>query len=263
MRKIPGMEDAVRAKTTTLEGISFVKEDGSVFGTIGATGNPDQQSLVSEFEIFRGDLGKILFGLTKDNENIKYVFGEQIAAMHQSEDANGPVKDEFQNGKPTSDFDLVVACDGASSRTRAMGLGCGLRDYVSSSNCWSAFFSISQDLLKGSRVGQGYSAVGGRFIAIGPDPAGVTRVTLMNHVPKSKPEGMQPFRDALKQADGAMKQYLTQHYKGFGWKTEDALKGMMKTDDFYASETVQVKSRPFTQGCCPCWRCRLCARLDW
>ncbi len=81
MRKIPGMEDAVRAKTTQMEGMSFVRDDGRPYGIIRATGNPDQQSLVSEYEIFRGDLAQVLFDLSKDNENVQYVFGEQIASM--------------------------------------------------------------------------------------------------------------------------------------------------------------------------------------
>jgi len=55
MRKMPGMEAAVRAKTTTLDGMSFVRDDGRAYGTVRATGNPDQQSIVSEYEIFRGE----------------------------------------------------------------------------------------------------------------------------------------------------------------------------------------------------------------
>ena len=123
MRKLPGMEAAVRAKTTGIEGISFVRYDGRPFATLTATGSPDQQSLVSEFEIFRGALAKILYDLTKDNKKIKYVFGEQVASMQQKYD--GPVTVEFANGFPTSEYDLVVAYDGATSRTRAIGLDCG------------------------------------------------------------------------------------------------------------------------------------------
>ncbi|KAL8668495.1 MAG: hypothetical protein Q9224_007795, partial [Gallowayella concinna] len=170
MRKIPGMEAAVRGKTTKMEGISIVRDDGRPYGTIRATGNPDQQSLVSEYEIFRGDLAQILFDLSKDNENVRYVFGEQIASMQHSEKENGPIKVEFINGLTTSDYDLVVACDGATSRTRAMGFCGSVRDHVESVNCWAAYFSIEQDLIKGSNLGHGYSAVGGRFLAIGNDP---------------------------------------------------------------------------------------------
>src|ERR1700761_7323253 len=81
MRKMPGMEAAVRAKTTSMEGMSWVREDGRSYGTITSTGDPDQQSLVSEYEIFRGDLSQILYDMTKDNERVKYVFGEQVVSM--------------------------------------------------------------------------------------------------------------------------------------------------------------------------------------
>jgi len=118
MRKMVGMEAAVQAKTMPLEGISFVRSNGRPYGTIKATGNPDQQSLVSEYEIFRGDLAQILFDLTKDNKNIKYVFGEQVTSMQQpNEKDDRPITVEFANGFLTSDYDLVVACDGATSRT--------------------------------------------------------------------------------------------------------------------------------------------------
>ena len=248
MRKMPGMEAAVRAKTTEMEGISFVRDNGRPFGTIRATGNPDQQSLVSEYEIFRGDLAQILFDLTKDNKNIKYVFGEQIASMQQKEMDDGPLTVEFENGLPTSDFDLVVACDGATSRTRAMGLGCGVRDYIEPTNCWAAYFSIKQDLLKGSKVAQGYSAVGGRFIGVGPDPSGVNRVGLMSIHPRNDRDATLPFREAVKQGDDVLKQFVAQHYESAGWKTVEVVRGMLETGDFYASEIVQVKPPSLYKG---------------
>lgn len=243
MRKMPGMEAAVRAKTTQIEGISFVRDNGRPYGTIKATGNPDQQSLVSEYEIFRGDLARILFDMTKDNENIEYVFGEQVASVRQqNEKEDGPVTVEFVNGLlPTAEYDLVVACDGATSRTRAIGLGCGVRDHIKPTNCWAAYFSIEEDLLRGSKIGQASTATGGRFIAVGPDPSGVNRVYLMGIQPRGGRDAMPPFREAMKQGDDALKQFVAKHYKGAGWKIDEILKGMMKTDDFYASEIVQVR----------------------
>jgi 2-polyprenyl-6-methoxyphenol hydroxylase-like FAD-dependent oxidoreductase len=241
MRMMPGMEEAVRAKTVPMEGISFVRADDRPYGTIRPTGDPDQQSLVSEYEIFRGDLAQILYDLTKDDENITYVFGEQVTAMRQHEQGDGPIKVEFANGYPTSEFDLVVACDGATSRTRAIGLSCGVRDHVQPSNCWAAYFSIRQDLLAGSQMGRSYSATGGRFIGVGPDPAGVTRVTFMGIHPRGDRDAMEPFRKAMAQGDDAIKQYVAQRYDGAGWKCNEAVKGMMEAHDFYASEIVQVK----------------------
>ncbi|KAL2058861.1 hypothetical protein ABVK25_000153 [Lepraria finkii] len=249
MRKMPGMEAAVRAKTTQMEGISIVRDNGRPYGTIKATGNPDQQSLVSEYEIFRGDLAQILFDLTKDNENIKYVFGEQVASMQQKEKDDGPITVEFANGLLTSEYDLVVACDGATSRTRAIGLGCGVRDHIKPTNCWAASFSIKQDLLEGSKMAQSYSATGGRFSAIGPDPSGVNRVGLMGIHPRDDGDATLPFREAMKQGDDALKQFVAQHYKGAGWKIDEVVKGMMEAGDFYANEIVQVKTLSLYKGC--------------
>ena len=61
MRKIPGMEAAVRSKSTQEEGVCFVNGRGASYGTIRATGNPEKQGIVSEYEIYRGELSKVLF----------------------------------------------------------------------------------------------------------------------------------------------------------------------------------------------------------
>ena len=241
MRKIPGMEDAVRAKTTQMDGVSFVDNDGRSFGTLRPTGNPDQQSLVSEYEIFRGDLGKILFDLSNDKQNVKYRFGEQIASMQQSANENGPVKVSFTNEPTPSEYDLVVACDGATSRTRAIGFNSGVRDYIDPVNVWSAFFTIDKDLVKSNKIGQGFSAVGGRFLGIMKDPAGGNRVTLMSINPRDKRDLTLPFREAAQQGDQALKRFIAQHYKGSGWIIEEIMAAMMDSKDFYASEMLQVK----------------------
>jgi len=243
MRKMEGMEAAVRAKTTQIDGLSFVREDGRPYGTIRATGNPDQQSLVSEYEIFRGDLSQIIFDMTKNNDNIKYVFGEQVSSIQKQHDGknNESVTVEFANGYPTSDYDLVVACDGATSRTRALGLGCGVRDHMEPTNCWAAYFSIDQDLLEGSKIGQGYSAPGGRFLSLGPDPSGVNRVALMGINPRDAHDAGLLFRKAVAQGDDALKKLISQLYEGAGWKTNELIKGMFEAQDFYATEIVQVR----------------------
>ena len=203
---------------------------------------------MSEFEIFRGDLAQILFDLTKDNKNIRYVFGEQIASIQQNEKEDGPVTVKFANGLPTSEYDLVVACDGATSRTRAMALGGGVRDYIKPTNCWGAYFSIPHDLLNGGKIGHGYSAPGGRFLAIGPDPSGVSRVVLMSINPRDHRDATLPFREAMKQGEDALKRFVAQRYEGVGWRSDEVVKGMMETADFYASEVVQVKPPSLYKG---------------
>jgi 2-polyprenyl-6-methoxyphenol hydroxylase-like FAD-dependent oxidoreductase len=118
MRKMSGMEAQVRAKSTQEEGVCFVRENGRPYGIIRATGDPDRQSLISEYEIFRGDLSRILVDLSRDIRDVKYIFGEQIASMTQGKEAD-PVTVEFANGLPTAEYDLVVACDGATKTHRS------------------------------------------------------------------------------------------------------------------------------------------------
>ena len=231
-----------------MEGISFVRANGRPYGTIKATGNPDQQSLVSEYEIFRGDLAKVLYDLTKDNKNIKYIFGEQVASMQQNESNDGPITVKFANGLSTSEYDLVVACDGATSRTRAIGLDCGVRDHIKPINCWVAYFTTKQDLLGGSKIAQSYSALGGRFFGVGPDLSGGSRAGLMGLQPRDDRDATLPFREAAKQGDDALKRFVVQHFEGAGWKTGEVLEGMMEAGDFYANEIVQVKTPSVYKG---------------
>jgi len=238
MRRIPGLEAAVLAKKCEMDGIEFVDDKGDPYATIKATGNAEQQSLVSEYEISRGDLAKILVDLTKGNKNVKYVFDEQIVSMEQS-GVDGPLTVTFANGLAKSEYDLVVACDGATSRTRSIGLGCGVRDYIRPLNTWAAYFTIERDLLQGSRMAQAWSAVGGRWVAIGPDQSGATRVGLMSNSPDQS--HALSFREALKSGNDELKSHVYRRYNGAGWKTDEILEGMSEAQDFYASVTVQVK----------------------
>lgn len=213
------------------------------------TGNPDRQTLISEYEILRGDLSKILYNMTKDHPRVKYVFEEQVKSIQQKgEEADGPATVEFLNGHPTSQYDLVVACDGTTSRTRAIGLGCGVRDHVFPLNCWAAYFTTKRDLLEGGKMAQSSSTVGGRWLAIGPDKSGGNLAMMMGIFPRNKADAMNPYREAAKQGDRQLREYVANHFKGVGWKGEEALKEMMEATDFYSSEIAQVKVPSLYKG---------------
>ncbi|KAL4805364.1 hypothetical protein BDV18DRAFT_161020 [Aspergillus unguis] len=248
MRKIPGMEEAVRANLQEMDGISLVGKDGRPYGTMTPTGDPDRQSLVSEYEILRGDLSRILYDLTKDHKSINYIFGEQVVSLQQAETSDGPVQVEFMNGTPSAEYDLVVACDGATSRTRPIGLGCSMRDYIQPVHAWAAYFSVKRDLLSGSQIGHAYSAVNGRTVAIGPDPSGGNRITLMGVHPRKDDKSMAEFRAANKLGTDALKHFVAEHFHGAGWKCDEVVRGMLEADDFYCSEWVQVKPPTLHKG---------------
>jgi 2-polyprenyl-6-methoxyphenol hydroxylase-like FAD-dependent oxidoreductase len=238
MRKIPGLEDSVRAASTRETGVSLVSSSGRSYGVIRATGDAQRQGLISEFEVFRGNLARCLVALTEKDGNVEKLYGEQIASMKQNS-GDESVDVEFQNELPPATYDLVVACDGATSRTRAMALECGVRDYVHPTNSWAAYYSVAEDLLAGSTIGQGHSAPGGRSISLGTDPAGGCRVMFM--CVNQSATAMQSFRNAQAQGDDALRAHVTELFADVGWVTATVLKLLPTSQDFYASESVQVK----------------------
>lgn len=248
MKKMDGMEAKVRANLAPLDGLSFVREDGTPYGVLQPTGNPDQQSLLSEYEIFRGDLSKILYDMTKSNKRIKYVFGEQVAALQHDEEKNGPIGVEFANGLSPSKYDLVVACDGATSRTRALGLGCGIRDYTHRMNVWSAYFSTKRDYVKGERIGYAHCAAPGKMIAAQLDPSVGNRVVMIKTYPRNDQDSTAAFREAARKGTAVLKEYVAGQYKGMGWITNEALEDLEVSDDFYANEWIQVKPPTLSKG---------------
>ncbi|KAK4891584.1 hypothetical protein LTR49_028656, partial [Elasticomyces elasticus] len=121
VRKVPKLEEALVANAAPLQGLQMVVKANKPLVAIQPTGIPEEQFLISDFEIFRDDLATVLYDLTKDNPNVHYVFGEQVSAIRQEKDKTIV---DFTNGLlPQSRYDLVVAADGATSRTRALGFG--------------------------------------------------------------------------------------------------------------------------------------------
>lgn len=47
---------------------------------------------------------------------------------------------------------------------------------------------------------------------------------------------MPQFRDALKQGDEALTQFVARRYENVGWKSAEILEDLKNTDDLYASE---------------------------
>lgn len=167
-------------------------------------------------------------------------------ASLKCEQEDGPITAEFLNGYPTATFDLVIACDGATSKTRAMGLNCGSRDYVESTNGWAAFFSTKKDIVGKSDSATAYNAPGSRFMALGPDPTGVNRVTFMTM--NQSDAHMNEFREAVKQGGKSLKDFVANYYHDAGWKADDAVKEMIESEDFYSNEIVRIKTPTLSKG---------------
>jgi len=155
------------------------------------------------------------------------------------------------NGFPTSDFDLVVACVGSTSRTRAIGLGCDVRDHIRPTNSWAAYCTIPKDLLDGTLIGQAHSAVGGRTVALGADPSGGNRAIFMAVQPRNDGTDMRPFRKAIKRGDDATKQFVARHFKGMGSKCPELSRACWH-------QTTSLPARSFKSTSVGCTRDASC-----
>ena len=111
-----GLDAAVRAACTETVGARMVDADGNVLQAFSAE-DEGGDGYISEIEILRGDLSRVLYDDTRDG--VEYVFGDQVAELAQ--DADG-VDVAFAGGGRRR-FDLVVGADGLHSALRAMVFG--------------------------------------------------------------------------------------------------------------------------------------------
>ncbi|KAL4732043.1 hypothetical protein ACLX1H_001048 [Fusarium chlamydosporum] len=124
MKKM-GIEAAIRAKTIHEPGTQLIDTKGRTKAFFAVSeGGGGNQSLTTEYEIMRGDLVRILLGLTEKSKNVQHRFGTTVTSLTQDEetDPKGKVHVGFDDGRK-DDFDLVVAADGTGSRTRQLMLG--------------------------------------------------------------------------------------------------------------------------------------------
>ena len=113
-----GLMNLFRSYAVSERGLQFVDDSGrqKVFFPVNKSGT-GLQSFTTDYEIMRGDLCRMLYGVTKDK--VKYVFGTHIASLEPRDDA---VTVALSDGS-VDRFDLVVGADGQGSRTRKMILG--------------------------------------------------------------------------------------------------------------------------------------------
>lgn len=110
-----GLEDTIKSKHTSETGTAFVDSDGKVLAQFDSTGDNSNQSATSEFEILRAELADIFFKTTQGKSNIEYVYGEYVKGLNQDGEGVQVIFDKRKEER----FDVVVACDGQSSKTRS------------------------------------------------------------------------------------------------------------------------------------------------
>jgi 2-polyprenyl-6-methoxyphenol hydroxylase-like FAD-dependent oxidoreductase len=243
--KLMGLEDEIKKHTTQERGVHCVDKHGNVAWTLNASGREDVQSVTSEYEIFRGKLAAIFLDPIK--EKVNFVFGETVKSFVQRDDR---VCVEFSNGKEEGAYDLLVAADGIGSRIRGQMLSTLSSDQIRDEGCYASYFTIQSDLLHGERMARWYNGTNGRvvFLRPDPDPRGRTRAYLVNVTPDGETVLSQRLKDAMEQGNEAYKDLMEELFKDAGWISEDVIKGMRGSDDFYCSIFAQARSPRLCDG---------------
>lgn len=252
MMKKAGIEAAVRAVAVHEPGTQLIDLNGHTMAFFqAATGGTGKQSITSEYEIMRGDLIRILYGLTENRKNLQYLFNTTIDSFTQDDesDSNGKVHVTFHDGHQEA-FDLLVGADGTASKTRGM-----MRDpNTSNPRRWLGryigYFSIPSESgdsdrftfchLPGGRVA--------RIVGTRKDIPELTRVYMVMQGEAASVDA------ALKSGDLAdLKTSLADLFEDGGWQCERFMKALRhapEADDLYCTpiEEVQLPKGSWAKG---------------
>lgn len=225
-----GLDAAVRAARTETAGAYIVDVDGNVLETYRAD-DDGGDGFISEIEILRGDLSRVLYDDTRDD--VEYVFGDRIAGLSQDPDG---VDVAFEGGDRRR-FDLVVGADGLHSSLRTMVFGPRER-FVRHLGHVLAFYSV-------------------------PNEFGLDR-WLIDYQESGRSAGLRPIQDATRamamfsfssgdfEVDyrdvAAQKRMLRERMAGMGWLTPRILAHVDDTPDFYLDQVAQVVMDRWSHG---------------
>lgn len=225
-----GLDDAVRAARTETAGAYNVDADGQVLETFRAD-DDGGDGYISEIEILRGDLSRVLYDDTRDG--VEYVFGDRISELTQ--DADG-VDVVFESGDRRR-FDLVVGADGLYSSLRAMVFG-PHEQFVRHLGHGLAFYTVPNEF--GLERWLIDHQTPGRSAGLRPIPDPTRAMALFTW---AAPDLDVDYRDVE-----AQKRLLRERMAGMGWLTPQILAHLDDAPDFYLDQVAQVLMDSWSSG---------------
>jgi len=237
--KLMNLEKQVRDKTTKELGTTILGRSGKPIATFMGTDH-----FTAEYEILRADLSKLFLDATDRLNNVKYIYGDYVTALKQTEKkvnviTAGGIKDSF---------DLFVAADGSTSRTRAMFLDEETRkDSYQLLGQYIAFFSVPSQPGDG-RLWQWYNHPNGLCIMMRPHREPETRGVYLAVTMPARGQRDPVIEAAMEKGTPETKRILHDYFKNVGWEAERVLEGMNQCDDFYMGRAAVVKLPKWTNG---------------
>lgn len=250
LRKM-GLLETMAAQCVNETGVEIKDAQDKTIAQFGISPSGQRRrTLTSEYEIMRGDAVGVLYeaSLKQDAKlreelgnhkgALTYEFGNAVEEL--SQDSEG-VDVKFSNGKKGR-YDLVVAADGQSSRTRRLAFGKEENDAgFKSLGVYAAYYSIPRIEGEGS-LAKAYMALQSRMIVTRNSDRPRTQVLLFTMKDTAK------LSAALKGSVEKQKEAYAETYKDAGWETNRLLGGIIDSKDFYAHEMGQIKMKQLYKG---------------
>ncbi|MGW5722515.1 FAD-dependent monooxygenase [Amycolatopsis sp. NPDC003865] len=225
-----GLDAAVRAARTETAGAHTVAADGTVLETFRAE-DDGGDGYISEIEILRGDLSRVLYDDTRDG--VEYVFGDRIAELTQ----DGDGVDVVFAGGDRRRYDFVVGADGLHSAVRAMVFG-PPEECVRHLGHVLAFYSVPNEFGLDTYVLEHQEP--GRSAMLRPIGDATRAMAMFSFV---SPDFDVDYRDVE-----AQKRLLRERVAGLGWLTPRLLEHLDDTPDFYLDQVAQVVLDRWSSG---------------
>ncbi|RDA95282.1 hypothetical protein CP533_3455, partial [Ophiocordyceps camponoti-saundersi (nom. inval.)] len=230
-----GLLEEIKSKTVDELGTAFVDTRGRCLAFFGRSGNEEQQSFTSEFEIMRGELCNVLHDAAKDR--VEWRFGITVDDYHHIDDGRR-VNVRFSDGSQ-AEYDLLIGADGQGSRVRRRMV---TEDKYRPLGVFCCYFNTHRREDDGQSIFSFYVAGRRRTVATrwhSPE-RGQGYFMTMSH-----PE---EFRRVLRQDSASQRALFSRVFAGAGWQADRLITEMNQAEDVYAFEALQVTANKWSKG---------------
>ncbi|MEU2544073.1 FAD-dependent monooxygenase [Streptomyces roseolus] len=229
-----GLMDRAKAVTVDQRGLALVDGKGRITARVPAD-SFGGEGIVSEIEILRGDLARLLYEATLPDT--EYLFDDTITGIDQEADP-GAVTVTFEKAPPRR-FALVVGADGTHSVVRSLAFG-PERDLAHPIGLYTAWFTaLDPDLdLDG-------------WYLMHNAPGGLVASARPGRLPGEIKAGFS-FRSpplAYDRRDvAAQREIVARRFSGVGWEAPRLLRAMRTAPDFFFETMAQVRLDGWSRG---------------
>jgi 2-polyprenyl-6-methoxyphenol hydroxylase-like FAD-dependent oxidoreductase len=242
-----GLYDQVKSKGTGEKGFAIVDDGGKVIARLSASEDESGKgfTLTQELEIMRGDMTQILANAAQAQDNVTYRYGCSITEISQSADHVTAVLSDTQESE---DFAAIIGADGMMSKTRSLALDRdATKDCFRSIEQYTAFFSLpgKPEDLPDALLQHGQRRRSLLVRPIRPDSSERSSCYMVYTKESSELSDALTTRAPMEQ----QKKIFARIFEDYPGSLRDrVLKGMWEANDFYVSQTAQIKLPIWSKG---------------